>query len=471
MQSSPPSSAASGPTPPHGHGPTPDHSPARTRDAFKLSSIAAVAASIEYFDFFLYGLASALVFPALFFPESTPLMGLLLSFAAFGVGFVARPLGGIVFGHFGDKYGRKKALVIALLIMGVATMAIGLLPTHAVVGAFAPVLLVALRLVQGIAMGGQMGGVVLLAAESAPERHRGFFGSFSSLGAPGGTLLANLLFLAVTAGLSEEALMSWGWRLPFFASIVLVFLAIYIHLRIEDTDAFRRLQEAKAEEESAAGTGTDDDAEAKAVVKAPLVKVLTRYPKEIVLTVGTYLGLNVTYYVFVTFVLTYGSSEEFLGFDRSVMLTAVLIGAAAQLVGLLFGGWLSDRIGRARTIGLGAITVGLFSFALWPMIETGSTVVISLAMVLGLGIFHSLIYGAQPTYFVEAFDTDVRYSGVSLGIQIASVIGGAFAPLIATALANRFGWISLAIYMAASCAVTLISVILLGETRKKTAVR
>lgn len=429
------------------------------RAARKLASVSAVAASIEYFDFFLYGLASALIFPALFFPDSSPLMGLLMSFGVFGVGFVARPLGGAIFGHFGDKYGRKKALVVALTGMGIATTLVGALPTYATLGIAAPIILVLLRLIQGVAMGGQMGGVVLLATESAPAEHRGFFGSLSSLGAPGGTLLANLAFLAVTVSLPEEQLMAWGWRLPFFASILLVIMAIYIHAKLEDTVAFQRLQQQKLD--AAAGT-----AAAPSISKAPLIEVLTKYPKQVLLAIGAYLGQNVAYYVMVTFVLSYGSNPEFLGLDRNVLLTAVLVGAAVQLAGIPFGGWLSDQIGRARTVALGTIMLGVFSFALWPMLHTGNTGVIMIALILGLGVAHAIVYGSQPAYFVEVFDTQVRYSGVSLGIQVAAVLGGGFAPLIATALVGNFGWMSVAIYMATTCLISVISIILLGETYK-----
>jgi metabolite-proton symporter len=431
--------------------------------ALRVAGIAGFAASIEYFDFFIYGLASALIFPKLFFPNSDPMVGLLLSFAAFGVGFLARPLGGVIFGHFGDRNGRKKALVIALLMMGVATVAVGFLPSYALAGAAAPIALVVLRLLQGIAIGGQQGGVVLMAVESAPEDKKGLYGSISSMGAPGGMLLANIAFLILSAVLSEEALFSWGWRVPFWFSIVLVVIALYIHFKLEETPAFKELQASKA-----AASGTVDAAQAKPA-RAPVWQVITKYPKQLLLCIGVYMGLNICFWLFATFVLTYGTSQQFLGLARQEILTAVLIGSTVQMFGLGFAGWLSDRIGRARTLVLGSVLLAAFSFAFWPMLNTGNLVVISIAMALGLGIFHSMLYGVQPTYFAEAFEPEVRYSGISMGIQFATVIGGAFAPLIATWLTSNFGWISLAIYMAAAALITGVSALILGEPKKRQA--
>lgn len=437
--------------------------PRPARGAAKVASVAGLAASIEYFDFFIYGLASALIFPALFFPDADGVTGILLSFGAFGVGFLARPLGGILFGHLGDKGGRKRALVLALLVMGVATTLVGFLPTFETVGVAAPILLVALRLLQGVAIGGQQGGVVLLAVESAPESRKGFFGSFSSVGAPGGTLLANLVFLLVTVALPEEQLFAWGWRVPFWFSIVLVALAIYIHFRLEETDAFKALQaEAAARTDVEAASAE----RVRAATKAPVWQVITRYPKQLLLAIGVYVGLNITFWLFVTFVVTYGASEEFLGLPRQEILTAMLIASTVQLAGLPFAGWLSDRIGRARTIVIGGLSLAVYGFAFWPLINTGNLVVIAIAMSIGLGILHSFIYGVQPAYFAEVFDPEVRYSGVSMGIQFATVIGGAFAPVIATWLTDSFGWISLAVYMAVAGLITAGSALALGETRQ-----
>lgn len=427
------------------------------RDVVRVASVAAVAASIEYYDFFIYGLAAALVFPAVFFPDHGSATGILLSFATFGIGFLARPLGGVIFGHFGDLVGRKKTLVIALVTMGIASTAIGLLPTYAAVGVLAPVLLTVMRFIQGIAIGGQMGGVVLLAVEAAPPDRRGFFGSFSSLGAPGGVLLANVTFLIVTALASAESLLAWAWRLPFLLSLVLVGLAIYVHIKLEDTPAFRRLQEQRR----AVAPGTDRSR------RSPVLDVLRNHPREVALTAGSYIGINLTYYLFITFVVSYGTKT--LGLSQSTMLAAILIGSTAQVIALPLAGALSDRVGRSRVYLAGAAGLAVFAVPFWLMLQTGEFWVITVALIIGLGVLHSLMYGAQPAFFAETFSTDVRYSGVSLGIQIGAVIGGAFAPMTATALLSEFGWPSVAAYMVAGCLITVISVALLSKWRSAAA--
>lgn len=422
------------------------------RDVSRVATIAATAASIEYYDFFIYGLAAALVFPAVFFPETGSVTGVLLSFATFGIGFLARPLGGVVFGHFGDLIGRKKTLVIALVTMGVASTAIGALPSYASVGVLAPVLLTVLRFAQGIAIGGQMGGVVLLAVEAAPPNRRGFFGSFSSLGAPGGVLLANVTFLLLTALVSTEALIAWAWRLPFAMSLVLVGLALYVHVKLEDTPAFRRLQEQRRR--TAAPT-------VPTPTRSPVWTVLRTYPREVALTAGSYIGINLTYYLYITFVISYGTKT--LGLSQTTMLAAILIGSTGQVLALPLAGALSDRIGRSRVYIWGAAGSALFAFPFWMMLQTGQFWLITLAMLIGLGVLHSLMYGVQPAFFAETFSTEIRYSGVSLGIQTGAVIGGAFAPMAATALLSEFGWPSVAIYMVAGCLLTAVCVWILAR--------
>ena len=427
---------------------------ASERDVFKVASVAGAAASIEYYDFFAYGLAAALVFPTVFFPEQSGAMALILSFATFGVGFLARPLGGVIFGHFGDLVGRKKTLVVALLLMGVASTAVGLMPTYASIGIAAPILLMLLRFMQGVAMGGQQGGVVLLAVEAAPRNRRGFFGSFSSLGSPGGVILANVAFLALTTTISKEALLSWGWRVPFLLSLVLVALALYIHFKLEDTPAFRRLQ--------AGAPAPDADVPTKRKT-SPVVAVFRTYPREIALTAGTYLGVGTAYYIFITFVVSYGTNPEYLGMPRTTVLAAVLVGSVGQIVFLPLAGALSDRIGRYRVLIFASGALAIFVFPFWMLVDTGSFWLITLGLFLGLGVLHSLLFGVQPAFFAERFSTEVRYSGVSMGIQIGSVLGGAFAPLIATALLVRFGSVSIAIYMSIAALITLFSVAMLWK--------
>ena len=422
------------------------------RDVSRVAVIAATAASIEYYDFFIYGLAAALVFPTVFFPEMSSVTGVLLSFATFGIGFLARPLGGLVFGHFGDLIGRKKTLVIALITMGIASTAIGALPTYASVGVLAPILLTVLRFAQGIAIGGQMGGVVLLAVEAAPPHRRGFFGSFSSLGAPGGVLLANVTFLLLTALVSTDALIDWAWRLPFLLSLILVGLALYVHVKLEDTPAFQRLQEQR--QSTAAPT-------VRTPTRSPVWTVLRTYPREVALTAGAYIGINLTYYLYITFVISYGTKT--LGLSQTTMLAAILIGSTGQVLALPVAGALSDRIGRARVYIWGAAGSAAFAFPFWMLLQTGQFWLITIAMLIGLGVLHSLMYGVQPAFFSETFSTEVRYSGVSLGIQTGAVIGGAFAPMAATALLSTFGWPSVAMYMVVGCLLTVVSVWVLSR--------
>jgi MFS family permease len=445
------------------------------KDVFKVGMVAIAAASIEWYDFFIYGTAAALVFPAVFFPEQTPLIGALLSFASFGVGFLARPVGGVVFGHFGDLVGRKKTLIAALVAMGVASTLVGLLPSYAVIGVAAPILLVILRFIQGIAVGGQQGGVILLAVEGAPARRRGFYGSFASVGAPGGIILANLAFLIVTAVVSPAAFQAWGWRIPFLMSMALIGLAVYIQLRLEDTPAFRRLQEAKQRRGTLGDAGGSEGAREaseptsthRSSKGSPVIEAFRTYPRQIALAAGAYVAINMTYYIFVAYVISYATSPAVLGMPNSTILTAVLVASVAQVFALPAAGLLSDRIGRRSVFMAGAVTLGLWSFAFWPLVNTKSFPLIVVALVVGLGILHSLMYGPQAAFFSETFSTAVRYSGVSLGIQLGSVFGGAFAPLIATALFAAFAsWTSIAIYMAIMCAITFVSVWLLTETHR-----
>ena len=333
------------------------------------------------------------------------------------------------------------------------------MPTYASIGIAAPILLMLLRFMQGVAMGGQQGGVVLLAVEAAPRNRRGFFGSFSSLGSPGGVILANVAFLALTTTISKEALLSWGWRVPFLLSLVLVALALYIHFKLEDTPAFRRLQ--------AGAPAPDADVPTKRKT-SPVVAVFRTYPREIALTAGTYLGVGTAYYIFITFVVSYGTNPEYLGMPRTTVLAAVLVGSVGQIVFLPLAGALSDRIGRYRVLIFASGALAIFVFPFWMLVDTGSFWLITLGLFLGLGVLHSLLFGVQPAFFAERFSTDVRYSGDPLGIQIGSVLGGAFAPLIATALLVRFGSVSIAIYMSIAALITLFSVAMLWKIEHTT---
>ena len=413
--------------------------------------------SIEWYDFFLYGTAAAVIFPKAFFPQELPTMVLLIiSFSTLAVGFLARPLGGIIFGHFGDRIGRKRTLVVALMMMGVATTLIGFLPTYASIGIAAPLLLVALRFIQGLAIGGQWGGAMLLVTESAPSDQRGWYGAYAQAGAPMGVILANLAFIGVSSSMSDEAFMDWGWRLPFIASIVLIGISMYIQLKIEDTEAFRSLSDAQSA----------DDKPAAAVERSPVVEAIRKYPKRIMLAAGAFLSVQVTFYILIAFVIAYGMNSPSVELSRDTMLTAVLVAAAIMVPTQFYFSGLSDRIGRKNVYRWGAILTGIWGFILFPLIDTGDPIMIGFAITMGL-LFLGMQYGPQAAYFTELFSTEVRYSGASLGYQIGAILGGALAPTIAVLLWNEFGIFYVSVYIAIAAVLTLWSLSQLEETKYK----
>ena len=412
----------------------------------RVALVSLAGTTIEWYDFFLYGTAAALVFPKLFFPASMPaLVALTASFSTFAVGFIARPIGAVIFGHFGDRAGRKAALVVAMLAMGVATTLIGCLPTYAAVGIVAPVLLIVLRFVQGLAIGGQWGGAMLLVTETAPAAKRGFYGAFAQAGVPVGVVLANLAFLISTTATSVEGFAAWGWRVPFLLSIVLVGLGLFVKFRVEDSATFRQARPQVAR-------------------RSPIIEAFRQHPREIALAAGAFVSGNLAFYILITFVLAYENAAG-LPLSRPAMLTAVLISMGVMFPALFIFGALSDRVGRRRIFMAGALLAGLWAFALFPLIDTGSLAWTAFALCVG-HLFGAMMYGPQAALFAELFDTHVRYSGASLGYQIGSIFGGALAPIIATALLAEFQnsvWIS--VYIAVACAVSLISVAMLKETR------
>jgi MHS family shikimate/dehydroshikimate transporter-like MFS transporter len=421
----------------------------RTQSVRKVALASFVGTTIEWYDFFLYGTAAALVFGDLFFPEAEPVVGTLLAFSTYAVGFAARPIGGIVFGHFGDRIGRKSMLVLSLLIMGVATFLIGCLPTFASIGVMAPILLVVLRFAQGIGVGGEWGGAVLMSVEHAPPGRRGFFGSWPQMGVPAGLLLSTSAFAIVQAMTSESAFLSWGWRIPFLASAVLVAVGLFIRLRLMESPAFQRVKETKTE------------------APKPIVDVVRKYPREVLVAMGMRVAENGAFYILTVFVLAYGEDE--LGLSKNTMLTGVIIAAAIGLVTVPLFGALSDRVGRRPLYLACAVVTTLWAFPLFGLLNTESPVLIWLAIVVGVNLGHDLMYGPQAAYFAELFGTRVRYSGASLGYQLASVFAGGFAPLIATALlaAGDGSPTLVALYVTAMGLISVVATLFAHETYRK----
>ncbi|WP_432198138.1 MFS transporter [Streptomyces sp. bgisy027] len=424
----------------------------------RIVAASLIGTTIEWYDFFLYGSAAALVFNKLFFPDSDPLVGTLLSFLTYAVGFAARPLGALVFGHYGDRLGRKKLLVLSLLLMGGATFAIGLLPTHATIGSSAAVLLTVLRLVQGFALGGEWGGAVLLVSEHGDARRRGFWASWPQTGAPAGQLLATGVLSLLTAVLSESAFGSWGWRIPFLLSGVLVIVGLWIRLSVDESPVFKQaLAQAEARRSArAAGAGAE---------KLPLVSVMRHHWRDVLVAMGARMAENISYYVITAFILVYATTSA--GVSKQTALNAVLIASAVHFAVIPGWGALSDRIGRRPVYLLGAAGVGLWMFPFFSLIDTGGFGNLLLAVTVGL-VLHGAMYAPQAAFFSEMFATRMRYSGASIGAQFASVAAGAPAPLIATALLDSYGSSTpIALYVIGAAVLTLIAVGVAKETRHR----
>jgi MFS family permease len=421
----------------------------------RVAYTALAGTSIEWYDFFLYGAAAALIFPTVFFGEASPSTALILSFLTFAAGFIARPIGGIIFGHFGDRIGRKKTLVTALILMGVSSTLIGLLPTYAMIGVTAPILLTTLRFAQGIAIGGQWGGAMLLVTESAPSNQRGYYGAFAQAGAPAGVILANLAFIITSASVSDESFLAWGWRIPFLASALLIAISMYIQLNLEDTKAFKELQSYKENHLK------DNNLDKTSFKKSPIIKAIRKYPRRIILAAGAFLSIQVTFYILIAFMLVYGVSDTNL--SRGDILTAILIASAIQIpVQFVFASY-SDRHGRKGIFMLGAVLTALWAFAIFPLVDTGNFWLTVLAITGGL-VFLAMMYGPQAAFFTELFTTEVRYSGATLGYQFGAIAGGAFAPTIAAFLWTEYDIVWVSVYIAFASLLTLLSVMTLTET-------
>ncbi len=424
---------------------TPTSRPAATSSIATVIVASFIGTAIEWYDFFLYGTAAALVFNKLFFPNLDSLAGTLSAYGTFAVGFLARPLGGAVFGHYGDKVGRKAMLVWSLILMGAATALIGILPTYSSIGVWAPVLLVALRFVQGIGVGGEWGGAVLMAVEHSGGVRRGFHGSWPQMGVPAGLLLATGVFALLSSRLSEAEFLAWGWRVPFLTSAVLVAVGLFVRLRLLETPAFTELKQQEG------------------ITAAPLIQVLKDHPREVLIGMGMRFAQNVVFYIYTVFVLSYG--EKALGYTKSTMLSGVAVGATVGLFTIPIFGALSDRFGRKPIYLAGAVFSLLYAFPFFWLVGQGPGFV-ALAIVLGVNLGHDTMYGPQAAYFAELFSTRVRYSGASLVYQLTSVFSGGLAPFIATLLLARLGSWSVATYIAASCVLTVIATLLAPETHK-----
>ncbi len=402
--------------------------------------------ALEAYDFLLYGSAAGLVFSRLFFPSSDPLSGTLLAFATYAVGFVARPIGGILIGNYGDRIGRKPMLLLTLGLMGAVTALIGLLPTYAQVGILAPILLCVLRFIQGIAYGGEWGGAVLVVIEHAPRNRRGFLGGFPNGGVPLGLVVASGL-LSLSATWSGEDFMTWGWRVPFVASILMIFIGIYVRSKITETPEFIAVQRQGR------------------TSRVPVLEAIRRHPREILLTAGAFLLINGGYFVIVVFMLTYGGRT--LGVGIPTMLNAVMIASFFQIFASIGFGALSDRVGRLPVVMSAAVFIGCYVFPCFWMVETKDPVIITVAMTIGLIAFGA-VYGPVAAFFTEIYDTDVRYSGASLGYQLGAVFGGGLAPLIATSLQASAGGATwpVCLYVIGLAVLAVICLALLGETNK-----
>lgn len=412
----------------------------RRKDMYKAFAASLTGTALEFYDFAVYSAAAAIVFPLIFFPAADPLTGTLLAFSTYAVGYISRPVGGIIFGRLGDEIGRKKVLVITLMLIGVATFLIGLLPAYGTIGIAAPIALVLLRFAQGVGVGGEWGSAVLLSSEFGDPRRRGFWASAAQIGPPAGNLMANGALAVLTLMLSEEAFVDYGWRIAFLVSAVLVAFGLWIRLRLEDTPVFKAL-EARGEKPN-----------------APIKEVLRTQRRPLAAAILSRIGPDVLYALCTVFTLTYGIQK--LGFDRGQVLVAVLIGSAVQLFTMPLAGAVSDRINRRLVYGVAAVGASVWAFVFFIALEGKSGTVLIIGTVLGL-VFHSFMYGPQAAFVVEQFSPRLRSTGSSLAYTFAGIIGGAVAPFMFTLLMGAYNsWLPVAIYLTVACILTLIGLAL-----------
>jgi metabolite-proton symporter len=415
----------------------------------KVAFASLIGTAIEWYDFFLYGTAAALVFPKLFFPQFDPKVGTIVAFATFGAGFVARPVGGLVFGHFGDRIGRKTMLYLTLIIMGIGTTLVGVLPSYGTIGIWAPILLLSCRLLQGFGLGGEWGGAVLMAVEHAPENRRGFYGSWPQLGVPAGLVLSTVVF-GLFSRFPEDQFLAWAWRIPFLLSVILVAVGVFIRMRIAESPAFEKIKAAKIE------------------AKMPVIEAITKHPKNLLLAMGVRFAENGLFYVYATFVFAYATT--ILKVSRPMILNAVTIAAVFEGITISMFGLLSDKIGRRPVYMFGAIFSGVWAFPFFWIMGYKDPWLMALAVSVGLAIGHSAMYGPQASFLSEMFSARVRYSGASLGYQFASIFAGALTPMVSMWLLTWYGgmfW-PVAIYMMVLALITVVSLYFATETHKMT---
>ncbi|MFE6506490.1 MFS transporter [Nocardioides sp. NPDC057767] len=400
---------------------------------------------IEYYDFLLYSTASAVVFNQVFFSNLDPVTGTIASFGTFAAGYLARPLGGVVFGHFGDRLGRKKMLVLTMLIMGVVSFLIGCLPTYGQIGAAAPVLLVLLRVVQGVAIGGEWGGAVLITAEHATSR-RGLWASFTNAGAPAGMVLSTAVMALMASVTTPEQFTAWGWRVPFLLSIVLLGVGLWIRLSVTESPAFEAMKDRRAE------------------AKTPLLEILREHPRTLLLAVGVGLGAFVVQGTLTTFLISYALGA---GFERPTVLNALTVSSAGAVIGILGWSALTDRVGRRPVVLTAAVATAVFAYLLFPMLDSGSVALLVLAVVLGQSVIHAAFYGPLAALMSEVFKTSSRYTGASLGYQLAGM-GAGLSPLLFASLQKAgAGTVMLSTVIAGFCLLSVFSLIRLGETSSR----
>ncbi|MFE1084525.1 MULTISPECIES: MFS transporter [Brevibacterium] len=406
-----------------------------------------IGTAIEWYDFYLYGTAAALVFNQVFFTDFDGPTGTLLSLMTFSAGFIARPLGGIVMGHFGDRIGRKSMLVLSLMMMGCATTLIGVLPTFETIGIWAPILLVTLRVIQGFGVGGEWGGAVLVAVEHAPETRKGLAGSWPQVGVPVGLFMANAVFMITNFVLGHEAFVAWGWRIGFLGSALLIATGLIIRLKMEETPDFAHAKE-------------NDD-----IARFPVADMLRTQWQRLLVATGVKISQNAIFYILTVFTLTYVG--ESLGMSDEVALGGVMVACVVSVFTLMLFGWLSDQFGRRRTYLFGAIASGLFAFPMFSLLDTRNVILIALAIVIGF-VFHDAMYGPQAAFMSEMFDTKVRYTGTSLGYQLASTVAGAVSPVLAVYLlqvADGRPWL-VALYMIGVSIVSIVATVAAPETHR-----